>query len=564
MKKKLLPLLFVLLIPLLVAVMIYSGPNSSDISANLSNAKELLFPTKQEESIPEPDSEPESIVIEESNEESEEESYTDSVPEYWDESRNSGEIIELTVNVFTSEADLYVSVRDSYGGILKETFEISISAKNYNKTYVTSENGIIYINELSGGNYKVTVKSKEGYIAPAPIECEVKGGVEKKPIENIKDKITVHITTPGNNYEITGLRDTDVDQGTVEEITNDDIGDYHKETVPEGNSIENDSVYEYQLGPYGFLVRSSDNKESDVKPIFINGLLAYGERENYTLVEGTEDQYIITKERVELFAANGDPLSQFKISYVYVPPAVLTGWQTVDGKTYYYDSNGNKVTGYAKINNKHYYFDASGVKASAMIIDVSEWQTVKSWASVKAAGIEGVIVRIGGRGYGSGSIYSDDNALTYLKQAKAAGLKVGIYFFSAAINATEAVEEASWALDVLGGMKLDYPIYIDMEHSGDYPNGRADRLSAAQHTSIATAFCDTVISAGYKAGVYASYYYLRDELNFSTIKKYDIWLANYTTGYKMTTFPYSYDLWQFTPKAKIDGISGNVDLNVRF
>ena len=126
------------------------------------------------------------------------------------------------------------------------------------------------------------------------------------------------------------------------------------------------------------------------------------------------------------------------------------------------------------------------------------------------------------------------------------------------------MEEASLALNILNGTKLDLPVYIDMEYSGDYPNGRADKLTAQQRYEIVEAFCTTIKNGGYTPGVYAGQYYFENgALNFSQVSKYNVWLASYTRDQKLPSFS-GYNMWQFTSAGSVNGISGNVDLNVIF
>ena len=278
-------------------------------------------------------------------------------------------------------------------------------------------------------------------------------------------------------------------------------------------------------------------------------------------------------QRVEVMDTAGVPFSAYKITATPATETVTTpvGWQTENGKTFYYDLNSNKVTGLKSIDGKLYYFDDSGVKASSLGIDVSYFNGEIDWNKVKAQGIDFAIIRVAGRTWGSGILFEDSNSYKqmenggeYLQQAKAAGLKVGVYVYSSAINANEAVEEASLALNILNGTALDLPVYIDMEYSGDYPNGRADKLSAQQRFEIVEAFCTTVKNGGYTPGVYAGQYYFESgALNFSQVSKYNVWLASYTKDQKLPGFS-GYNMWQFTSAGTVNGISGNVDLNVIF
>ena len=179
---------------------------------------------------------------------------------------------------------------------------------------------------------------------------------------------------------------------------------------------------------------------------------------------------------------------------------VYSGWRTVGGKTYYYDQGTNKpVTGIRAIDNKLYYFDANGVQTAANFgIDVSKYQSKIDWQQVKQAGVNFVIIRIGYRGYGSGTLVQDPLFEQHFTNARNAGLKVGVYFFSQAVNENEAREEAQGCWYVLNGRGLDYPIYFDSEASGaSNGGGRADGLGQADRTKCAIAFCEEIKALGY-------------------------------------------------------------------
>ena len=236
-----------------------------------------------------------------------------------------------------------------------------------------------------------------------------------------------------------------------------------------------------------------------------------------------------------------------------------TGWQTLNGKTYYFDKNGKAVTGKQIIQGITYQFGEDGSlakSASAVLgIDVSRWNGSIDWNAVKNAGVRYAIIRCGYRGSGTGALVQDSMFKTNLAGARAAGLKVGAYFFSQAVDEAEAVEEASMALSVVGGSGLDYPIFLDVESSG----GRGDAIDAAARTAVVRAFCATIQNSGRRAGVYANTTWLSQKMNAGQLTAYTIWLAQYAPAptYSATRI----DLWQYSSAGKIDGISGNVDLN---
>lgn len=239
------------------------------------------------------------------------------------------------------------------------------------------------------------------------------------------------------------------------------------------------------------------------------------------------------------------------VSYRY------TGWQTIGGKRYFYDKNGNPVTGDQIIQGVKYSFreDGSLDGGNVMGIDISKHNGTVDWNAVKNAGVEFVILRCGYRGSASGVLVEDEKFRTNIKGAMAAGLKVGIYFFSQAVNEMEAVEEASLTLSLIKGHKISYPVYIDVEAA----NGRADGLSAAERTKVVKAFCETVRDSGYTAGVYSNKNWFAEKMDTGAFGNYRIWLAQYTES---PTYTGRYEMWQYSSRGTIPGIKGDVDLNI--
>ena len=237
-----------------------------------------------------------------------------------------------------------------------------------------------------------------------------------------------------------------------------------------------------------------------------------------------------------------------------------TGWQTIDNKTYYFDKNGNKVTGTQVIQGVQYTFGSDGalsMGSGTLGIDVSKWNGNINWTAVKNSGVSYVIIRCGYRGSSTGALIQDSKFTANIKGAQAAGIKVGVYFFTQAVNEVEAVEEASMVLNLIKGYNISMPIYIDTEGSG----GRADGIDKATRTAVCKAFCATIQNSGRTAGVYAAKNWFETKLNASALSGYKIWLAQYATK---PTYSGRYDMWQYTSKGSIGGISGNVDLNITY
>ena len=243
-----------------------------------------------------------------------------------------------------------------------------------------------------------------------------------------------------------------------------------------------------------------------------------------------------------------------------------SGWRTENGKTYYYAQDTNKkVTGLRSIDGKLYYFDANGVKQDNVTfgIDVSKYQSGLDWDKIKKSGVSFVIIRIGYRGYGAaGNLVKDPMFEEHFTNARNAGLKVGVYFFTQAVNEAEAQEEADGCNWALNGRMLDYPIFYDTEAStAPRGTGRADGLGVEDRTKCAIAFCERVKELGYKPGVYASTTWYRKRVNYNTLRsRYTIWNAHYG----VSSSPIGCDMWQGTRTAHINGYSGELDANISY
>lgn len=250
---------------------------------------------------------------------------------------------------------------------------------------------------------------------------------------------------------------------------------------------------------------------------------------------------------------------KFSKYYKKLDAFLYTGWQTIEEKTYYYKKDNTYVTGEQIIAGVKYNFatDGSLTQGSGTLgIDVSKYQPSINWSSVKSSGVSYAIIRCGYRGSSTGALIQDPYFVSHIKGAKAAGLKVGVYFFTTALSEAEAVEEASMCAALCSGYGINYPVFMDVE-SSNRPGFNS--MSASQRTAIIKAFCNTVRSAGYTPGVYANKTWLTSYMNASELSGYKIWLAQYNAG--GPTYSGRYDLWQYTSKGSVNGISGNVDMN---
>ena len=283
-----------------------------------------------------------------------------------------------------------------------------------------------------------------------------------------------------------------------------------------------------------------------------------------------EDKTTVLKDTSgrELYVSDGN--NQYRLAHYadyytsskfYIKEATrYTGWQTLDGKVYFFKADGDKVTGEQVIQGAKYNFASDGslvVGSGTMGIDVSKWNGTIDWNAVKNSGVSYVIIRVGYRGSSQGALIEDPKFKTNIKGATAAGIKVGVYFFTQAVDEVEAVQEASMVLDRISGYKISYPVFLDVEGSG----GRGDAIDSATRTAVCKAFCNTIKNAGYTPGIYANKTWLSSKMDAGALSGYKIWLAQYA---KTPTYTGRYDLWQYRSNGKVSGISGNVDLNLSY
>lgn len=193
-----------------------------------------------------------------------------------------------------------------------------------------------------------------------------------------------------------------------------------------------------------------------------------------------------------------------------------------------------------------------------MGIDVSKYQSTIDWEKVKEAGFSFVMIRVGYRGYGqSGSMRPDDMADRHYQGAKEAGLEVGAYFFSQAINEQEAREEALYALELTRDWELDLPIVYDWEYISE--EARTAEVDADTLTACAKAFCQEISDAGRKTMIYVSPWF--GNLHLDQLAEYPQWIALYKDH---MDYKYHFDMWQYTCEGSVPGVRGDVDINIFF
>ncbi|MCR5591421.1 MAG: glycoside hydrolase family 25 protein [Lachnospiraceae bacterium] len=193
-------------------------------------------------------------------------------------------------------------------------------------------------------------------------------------------------------------------------------------------------------------------------------------------------------------------------------------------------------------------------------VDLSKYNGTVDFTKLKENGIGFAMLRLGSRGYGTGNITLDEKFVEYAQNAQLSGIQIGAYFYSQAINESEAVEEANYIVGAVSSFNVKYPIAIDIERvKGD--EARTDKLTSEERTKVVKTFCDAVKGYGYKPIIYATKEMLVAGLDLGDLADYDIWLADENVP---TDFPYRFSMWQYSTKGRIDGITGDIDFDISF
>ena len=203
-------------------------------------------------------------------------------------------------------------------------------------------------------------------------------------------------------------------------------------------------------------------------------------------------------------------------------------------------------------------------------IDVARYQGTIDWQQVAQSGVQFAMVRVGYRAQADGLIKEDPNARYNLQEASRAGIALGAYFFSTAINEAEAKEEAEWTADILQGYPVTYPVVYDCENFND-PESRQYHLTKKQRTELALVYLETIEKQGYEGMFYGSKNDLQDNNAWETSRiedDYKIWIAQYPETPYPATPQSSYEglhhMWQYSTNGSIPGIGQSVDLNVAY
>ena len=202
----------------------------------------------------------------------------------------------------------------------------------------------------------------------------------------------------------------------------------------------------------------------------------------------------------------------------------------------------------------------NGTVTSHKGIDVSKYQGNIDWDAVKSDGVEYAFIRLGVRGYESGKIVTDEYFQKNIEGANNADVKAGVYFFTQAINVAEAKEEAQFVINAISQYDIECPIVFDVEMITT-GNGRANNLSKEERTEICIAFCEEIKQAGYIPMIYGNVKCFTKMVDMSRLEDYEKWYAFYDD---YMYFPYEVSCWQYTEKGRVNGIKGDVDLNISY
>lgn len=438
---------------------------------------------------------------------------------------------DLRIKIYNKKKKLVTG----YNFIVKVTYPDG-STKDFSDD---NKNGSIIISSLKAGKYKVVVTNGLDAFEFSKTEAtiEVKNTVKAKVVDvsdQVNKKQTGDETGMGKETKEQKLSDTVeyVASSKKEKSRTYYKVDASKVVAPKTTTTTTTTVAEDETSSTTSTTKTTTTAKTRLKDTSGN-----------SLYKKSGDKY------VEAYSNDYSKSTQYyrvEITYTY------KGWQTISGERYYYDKNGNKVTGTQVIQGTQYKFDSkTGALSKNIGCDVSAHNGKIDFVKMKEAGIQFVIIRCGYRGYESGKITPDANFATNIKNARAAGLKVGIYFYSQALNDVEGVEEASYCVSQVKGTKLDFPIFFDMEGISD-SNKRVSKTTLADRDAAALAFCQTVESAGYRAGVYGSRSWMTPgaekymKLDVRKLESYVIWIAEYNSTCK---YERRLDIWQYTSGA---------------
>lgn len=468
------------------------------------------------------------------------------------------------------------AVQTQENGSLSEDVVAQTGATEYEDD---NQDGEVVITDLNEGTYTLVAKAYEGFALPDAAEVSL---VKYTVIENIlesvvyEDESTIQEdpengrddepedepVTPNGSIVITPPSYSDDNNGVVSHIKTQNDS-YVYETKNVSTAIFSDSdIASYEKAAC-FIENNDEIKEFE-------GLVK--ERTTVSVTDGDKSvisTFLVKSDKKQESQTTAEKETQTasdgKLYDVYTLSPILVkeygdGWHNIGGNRYYYRGS-QRVTGWQNIDGLQYYFDGNGKISSCTMIDVSTYNGDIDWNAVKAAGVDYAIIRVGYRGYGTARLVQDRRFEQNMRGAINAGIRVGAYIVTQAVNTEEAVEEASFIVEKCRGYNVTLPLAIDVEWAGNsYEEGRANSISASTRTDVINAFARTVMNSGYAAMAYANKDWFENKIYsgnlFSSCK---IWLAQYrNTEY---TYGGRVNMWQYTSKGRVDGINGDVDIS---
>lgn len=468
------------------------------------------------------------------------------------------------------------AVQTQENGSLSEDVVAQTGATEYEDD---NQDGEVVITDLNEGTYTLVAKAYEGFALPDAAEVSL---VKYTVIENIlesvvyEDESTIkedpengrddepedEPVTPNGSIVITPPSYLDDNNGVVSHIkTQNDSYVYETKNVITALFSDSD-IASYEKAAC-FIENNDEIKEFE-------GLVK--ERTTVSVTDGDKSvisTFLVKSDKKQESQTTAEKETQTasdgKLYDVYTLSPVLVkeygdGWHNIGGNRYYYRGS-QRVTGWQNIDGLQYYFDGNGKLSSCTMIDVSTYNGDIDWNAVKAAGVDYAIIRVGYRGYGTARLVQDRRFEQNMRGAINAGIRVGAYIVTQAVNTEEAVEEASFIVEKCRGYNVTLPLAIDVEWAGNsYEEGRANSISASTRTDVINAFARTVMNSGYAAMAYANKDWFENKIYsgnlFSSCK---IWLAQYrNTEY---TYGGRVNMWQYTSKGRVDGINGDVDIS---
>lgn len=214
-------------------------------------------------------------------------------------------------------------------------------------------------------------------------------------------------------------------------------------------------------------------------------------------------------------------------------------------------------------DDNRYSYSLNGKTASKTGIDVSYHQGDIDWERVAADGIDFAMIRIGYRGYEEGVMHRDELADEYINGARAAGLDVGVYFYSQAVSEEEARQEAVFVCELIKDYEIKYPVVFDWELP-ENEDARTVGTTMSTLNKCAAAFCGMISENGYTAMIYSNLKMALSKYDMRSLCVYDFWYVEYKDGHNPPLYPYELQMWQYASDGSVDGIDGYVDMNISF